>query len=157
MPDATVSAYLSARRATTALLTPCARADHNTPMAVARITKDDLKQKLDADDGASKPVLVDVRLKYPFEHSTVKLPGAVRLAPGSPGAAAGLPKGQDLVLYCSDPDEITSSQVAAGLIREGFKAKVLKGGIAEWMAASFPTEPRDPAHQTPVEPATPKA
>ena len=48
-------------------------------MAVPRITKEDLSAKIN--DAATTPVLVDVRLKYPYEHSTVKLPGAVRVAP----------------------------------------------------------------------------
>jgi rhodanese-related sulfurtransferase len=123
-------------------LTPCARGDDNTAMAVTRITKEDLKQKLDGGDDSTRPVLLDVRLKYPFEHSTVKLPGAIRLVPNAP-QASDLPKGRDLVLYCSDPDEITSSRVAAALVRQGFRAQVLKGGVAEWIGASFPTEPRD--------------
>ena len=29
----------------------------------------------------AKPVLLDVRLKYPYEHSTMKLPGAIRMLP----------------------------------------------------------------------------
>jgi len=49
-------------------------------VSVPRITKEDLKQRL---DGGTPPVLVDARLKYPYEHSTVKLPGApaVKVAP----------------------------------------------------------------------------
>ena len=42
-------------------------------MAAPRITKEDLKQRLDS---PTPPVLVDARLKYPYEHSTVRLPGA---------------------------------------------------------------------------------
>src|SRR5262245_26322054 len=51
-------------------------------MAVPRITKEDLKARLDADPAAA-PTLLDVRLKYPYEHSTLKLPGAIRMVPES--------------------------------------------------------------------------
>src|SRR5438874_12131061 len=51
------------------------------PVAAPRITKEDLKQRL---DGPTPPVIVDARLKYPYEHSTVRLPGAVRYAIGLP-------------------------------------------------------------------------
>ena len=49
-------------------------------MAVPRISKrGPVRMKID--DATTAPVLVDVRLKYPYEHSTVMLPGAVRVAP----------------------------------------------------------------------------
>ena len=33
------------------------------------------------------PLLIDVRLKYPYEHSTITLPGAMRMGPDSPDEA----------------------------------------------------------------------
>ena len=54
---------------------------------VPRISKEDLKQRL---DGAEPPVVVDARLKYPYEHSTVRLPGAIRYAPD--GQVPSLPR-----------------------------------------------------------------
>jgi rhodanese-related sulfurtransferase len=108
-------------------------------MPVSRITKEDLRARLEGPDPASAPAIVDARLKYPYEHSTVKLPGAIRMAPDSVSTAA-LSKDRDVVVYDSDPDEITGSAVAAQLIRQGFKATVLKGGIAEWAGANFPID-----------------
>jgi rhodanese-related sulfurtransferase len=110
-------------------------------MAVARITKEDLKTKLDGDD-AGKPVLVDARLKYPWEHSTMKLPGAVRVAPNAVSAAV-LPKDRDIVVYDSDPDEITAGRVAAELAGAGLKVCVLKGGLPDWVAGSLPVDTKD--------------
>jgi rhodanese-related sulfurtransferase len=121
-------------------------------MAVSRITKEELKERLDASDEASRPVLVDVRLKYPYEHSTLKLPGASRLAPGN-GAGAGLSKTRDLVLYDSDPDEITARRTAAELARSGYRVQVLKGGLPEWVAANLPTETKDAVPPPPPPPA----
>jgi rhodanese-related sulfurtransferase len=125
-------------------------------MAVTRITKEELKLKLEERDEAARPLPVDVRLKYPFEHSTLKLPGAVRLSPSVP-LASGLPKHRELVLYCSDPDEITSSRVAAELIGKGYRAAVLKGGIGEWITANLPTESKDVSRLALADSATPQA
>ena len=119
-------------------------------MPVQRITREELKARLDAGaaDPGALPVIVDARLKYPYEHSTVRLPGAVRLgAQSSP-----LPKDRDVVVYDSDPDEIASSHVAADLIRQGYRAASLKGGINDWLAANLPTETKDAVRQAPPEP-----
>jgi rhodanese-related sulfurtransferase len=112
---------------------------------VLRITKEDLKQRLDS--GAS-PVVIDARLKYPYEHSTVRLPGAIRYVEG----ASSIPRDRDIVVYDSDPNELASSRVAAGLIRQGYRAAALKGGITEWLAASLPTESKSAPMMAPPEP-----
>ena len=116
-------------------------------MAVPRITKEELKQRI---DGAASPVLVDARLKYPYEHSTVRLPGAVRYTGDGPPPA--LPRDRDIVIYDSDPNELASTRVAAQLIRQGYRAVALKGGIAEWLAANLPTETKDAPRQAAPEP-----
>lgn len=118
-------------------------------MPVPRITKEDLKSRLDAE--ARRPVLVDVRLKYPYEHSTVRLPGAIRMRPEAPDFAA-LPADREVVAYDSDPDEFVSARICAELIRRGYRASALRGGISEWVAANYPTETKDaprPAAPTP--------
>ena len=50
-------------------------------MAVPRVTKEDLQAALE-DEAAADPLILDVRLKYPYEHSThaASLPGAVRIS-----------------------------------------------------------------------------
>jgi rhodanese-related sulfurtransferase len=114
---------------------------------VPRITKEDLKLRLES---AAPPILVDARLKYPYEHSTVKLPGAVRIGAGA--AVPGIARDRDIVVYDSDPNELASSDVAAALIRQGYRAAALKGGIAEWLAANLPTETKDAPKQATPEP-----
>lgn len=116
-------------------------------MAVPRISKEDLKQRLDS---GSAPVLVDARLKYPYEHSTVRLPGAIRVA--GEAAAPSIPRDRDIVVYDSDPNELASSRVAADLIRQGYRAAALKGGIVDWLAANLPTETKEAPKQAPPEP-----
>jgi rhodanese-related sulfurtransferase len=108
-------------------------------MAVARITKEELKARLDSATDDSRPILVDARLKYPYEHSTVTLPGAVRLAPGRFDSGQ-LPKDRLIVVYDSDPDELVSERTAADLTARGYQAVALAGGIADWVNAKLPTD-----------------
>ena len=114
---------------------------------VPRISKEDLKQQL---DGSASPVLVDARLKYPYEHSTVRLPGAIRF--NGDGPVPALPRDRDVVVYDSDPHELASSHVAALLIRQGYRASTLKGGIVEWLSANLPTETKEAPKQSAPEP-----
>jgi rhodanese-related sulfurtransferase len=116
-------------------------------VSVPRITKEDLKQRL---DGGSPPVLIDARLKYPYEHSTVRLPGAIRFTADAP--APSIPRDREVVVYDSDPNELASSRVAAQLIRDGYRAHALKGGIVDWLAANLPTETKEAPKQAPPEP-----
>ena len=55
-------------------------------------------------------------------------------------------------MYDSDPNELASSDVAAQLIRQGYQAVALKGGIADWLAANLPTETKDAPKQAAPEP-----
>ena len=111
---------------------------------VPRISKEELKQRLDS---GSPPVVVDARLKYPYEHSTVKLPGAIRYS--TSGAAPSLPRDRDIVVYDSDPNELASTRVAAALIRQGYRVAALKGGIVDWLSANLPIETKEAPKQAP--------
>ncbi len=116
-------------------------------MAAPRITRDDLKQRLDA---GTPVVLVDARLKYPYEHSTVRLPGALRVLGDDP--LPPIPEGAEVVVYDSDPNELASSHVTARFIRAGIRAAALKGGIAEWLAGGLPVDTKDAPKQATPEP-----
>ena len=123
-------------------------------MTVPRISKEDLKQRLDGAAG-ERPVLVDVRLKYPFEHSTVTLPGALRLNPDNPDYSA-LPRDHDLVLYDSDPGELVSERVGKELARRGYRASALQGGIGDWVTAKLPTDSKPAPQPAATAAAAPK-
>ena len=116
-------------------------------MPVPRISKEELKERLDS---GAPPILVDARLKYPYEHSTVRLPGAIRYAGES--TLAAIPRDRMVVVYDSDPNELASSGVAADLIRHGYRAAALKGGIVEWLEAKLPTEVKEAPKQAAPEP-----
>ena len=126
-------------------LTLRARADHNAFVAVPRISKEELKAQL---EGGTSPVIIDARLKYPYEHSTMRLPGAIRYA----GDHAALPRDREIVVYDSDPNEIASTHIVAELIRLGYRAAALKGGISDWVTASLPTETKAAPKQAAPEP-----
>ena len=116
-------------------------------MPIPRITKEDLKTRLEGDPG-SLPVILDVRLKYPYEHSTVTLPGAVRVNPDTLDTS-GIATDRDVVAYDSDPEELVSARVVAALIRQGYRARALQGGLPEWVTAKFPTDAKDAPMQAP--------
>jgi rhodanese-related sulfurtransferase len=120
-------------------------------VAVERITKEQLKERLDRGE---KPTLLDVRLKYAYEHSTVKLPGAIRVPPPFALDAVAIPTGTDVVAYDSDPNELVSTHVAAALLGKGYKVTVLKGGVPEWLAANFPIETKEAPRSAPPEPGS---
>ena len=116
-------------------------------MPVPRITKEALKARLE-EAGAVAPIILDVRLKYPYEHSTMTLPGAVRVDPNAVDTS-GLSTDRDVVAYDSDPEELVSARVAALLIRRGFRASALRGGLADWIGAKYPTDTKDAPKQAP--------
>jgi rhodanese-related sulfurtransferase len=126
--------------------------DHNTVVSIQRVSKEDVKAQL---EGTTPPVLIDARLKYPYEHSTVRLPGAIRFT--GEGPTPSLPRDRDIVVYDSDPSELASSHVAALLIRQGYRAVSLKGGIADWLTANLPTETKEAPKQAPPEPGALKS
>lgn len=107
-------------------------------MAVPRISKDELKLRLEG-RAAPAPIVLDARLKYPYEHSTITLPGAIRIPPGTFDPSA-LPLDHDIILFDSDPDEIVAEHTAARLIQLGYRAYVLQGGIGDWAAAKYPVD-----------------
>ena len=119
-------------------------------MAAPRITKEELKLRLDGPADA-RPVIIDARLKYPYEHSTLMLPGAIRIGPGLADSAR-LPRDRDIVVYDSDPSELVSARVVSDLVRQGFRAAALTGGIAEWLNAKLPTDTKPAPQAAPPAP-----
>ena len=66
--------------------------------------------------------------------------------------ALSLPRDREIVVYDSDPNEIASTYVVADLIRQGYRAAALKGGISDWLSANLPTEAKQAPKQAPPEP-----
>ncbi len=58
------------------------------------------------------------------------------------------------MVYDSDPNEARQLATSAALlIRQGYRATSLKGGIVEWLAANLPIETKYATQQPPPEPA----
>ncbi len=137
-----------------ASLTRTRRAGSNRVVRVQRITKEQLKERFDRGD---LPTLLDVRLKYPYEHSTLRLPGALRGAAGRAVIAQRAAGHGTWCVYDSDPGEIVSARVARDLFRQGYQVSVLKGGLPDWVAANYPTEPKGSSRAVPAASGSPDA
>jgi rhodanese-related sulfurtransferase len=100
---------------------------------------DEVRRRLDA----GEPILfVDSRRPDAWEDSSEKLPGAVRVLPDVVDENAGqLAKGRPLVVYCTCPNEKSSSKTAQRLEELGFQdVAVLVGGMDAWIEAGEPIE-----------------
>jgi rhodanese-related sulfurtransferase len=117
---------------------------------IERITKEQLKARLDSGEPVT---ILDVRLKYAYEHSTVKLPGAIRVPPYAIDSVP-ISGGGEIYAYDSDPNELVSTRVAGELQKKGLKVRVLKGGVPEWLAANFPIETKEAPRSSPPEPGS---
>ena len=122
-------------------------------MPVPRISKEELKAKIEHEDPARRPVIIDVRLKYPYEHSTMKLPGAIRISPTA-SSFESLPRDREIVAYDSDPNELVSSRIAGLLIKQGYRVSALSGGINGWITTNYRTEPKPAPKQASPEPGS---
>jgi len=80
-------------------------------------------------------LILDVRRATDRDASTEQLPGANWKDPEKLADwADGLPKDQDIVLYCVRGGSVSNSVVGA-LQAKGLKARFIEGGIEGWKAA----------------------
>lgn len=114
-------------------------------MAIPLISPADLKARLEAGDTLT---VVDARLRYPFEHSSLMLPQALRVAPPSTAVGA-IPTTHEVVVYDSDPEDMVAHDVAARLAARGARVSVLAGGFNGWVAAGGATAPKPAVGQPP--------
>jgi membrane protein DedA with SNARE-associated domain/rhodanese-related sulfurtransferase len=100
-------------------------------LRLARITTHELKQRLEAGE---ELVIVDLRNARDFQENPRTIPGAIRLAPSELVRRHGeIPRGSEVVLYCTCPDEASSAQVALRLMRHGIqRVRPLAGGLGAW-------------------------
>lgn len=106
-------------------------------LRVARISSDELRNKLQA---GADVVIVDLRLPLDFAAAPQTLPGALRLAPEELASRhQEIPRDREVVLYCSCPDESTSTRAALLLKQYGIhRVRPLAGGYETWMQKNFP-------------------
>lgn len=105
-------------------------------LRIARITVDELRQRIER--GAA-PAILDARSALARERQP-GIPGALSVDTDAiEPAGLNLARGQDIVIYCTCPNEASAALVARRLIEAGFtNVRPLKGGLDAWIAARLP-------------------
>jgi len=113
-------------------------------LRMARITVDELRQKLDAGEA---PLIFDLRSNAAVEEDPVLIRGAIHLSMEDiEKRSVELPRDRDIIVYCSCPNEVSSARLALRLQRKGFtRVRPLLGGIDAWREQNYPTETRTAA------------
>lgn len=121
------------------------------------LTPDQLAVEL---DGANPPIVLDVRARARYDQESGQIPTSVRVLPDHilDWAEHHKNDGKEIVVYCSCPDDGTSTRVARQMVDVGISAAVLQGGYDAWRA-NFPLEPKSTEfvliEPFPVSPASP--
>lgn len=94
-------------------------------------------------EGGQAVVFVDSRPSEDWNAAYLKLPGAIRVAPGSlvelNGFEHEVPEEALIIVYCTGAYERSSAQVARALAAKGYMyVGVLSGGFEAWRQAKGP-------------------
>jgi membrane protein DedA with SNARE-associated domain/rhodanese-related sulfurtransferase len=110
-------------------------------LRMARISADELKQRMDAGDAIS---VVDVRNPFALDLDPESIPGAINFTlEDIEHRHHEIPRDRDIVLYCTCPNEISSARTAFLLKRKGIhRVRPLEGGLDAWRERKFPLERR---------------
>lgn len=86
-------------------------------------------------------IIVDLRHPKEIEEEGFKIAGAIILRPDDLRTPAKIPAGQEVILYCSCPNEATAAKVALQLKRAGVRrVRPLQGGFDGWRKLGYPLE-----------------
>jgi membrane protein DedA with SNARE-associated domain/rhodanese-related sulfurtransferase len=109
-------------------------------LAIARITPDELREKLAAGESLT---IVDLRRLGADLSAEFRLPGAIHMLPSEVEVRhREIPRDQEVVLYCSCPNEVSSARVALMLRQRGIlNVRPLIGGFEAWQKLGYPLEP----------------
>src|SRR6267154_6769690 len=107
---------------------------------MARITVDELRQKVDAGEDL---VILDLRSSAALQEDPLVIRGAIHLNMDDiEKRQHELPRDRDIIVYCSCPNEVSSAKLALRLQRKGFtRVRPLLGGIDAWREQRHPMEP----------------
>ena len=108
-----------------------------------RMGVDELHARLQAGEA---PMLIDLRHPLEIECDPHVLPGAVHIPLEELGQRHHeIPRGREVVVYCTCPDEITSVRAALRLRRRGIRrVRPLAGGYDAWRARDLPVQALGP-------------
>ena len=108
-------------------------------LRVNRITPE---RALELLENAEQAVIVDLRHPKEIEEEGFKIAGAIILRPHDLHTPEKVPTEQEVILYCSCPNEATAAKVALQLKRAGVRrVRPLLGGFDGWRKRGYPLEP----------------
>ena len=110
-------------------------------LMMAKITVDELKQRMDAGDLIT---IVDVRHPMALELDPETIPGSLNFRMEEiEHRHHEIPRDRDIILYCSCPNEVSSARTAFLLKKKGVhRVRPLEGGLDAWRERKFPIERR---------------
>jgi len=106
-------------------------------LKIARITPEELKEKLDAGEDI---LVVDLRHSLDFDANPETIPGALHIdAAELEEAAEVIPRDREIVLFCACPNEVTAARLTLLLRSKGItKIRPLSEGYEGWRSRGFP-------------------
>lgn len=105
-------------------------------LRISRITPQELKKRM---DGGEAVLLIDLRSDY--ERAEGSIPGSLTPVEDNLEALVPVITENEIVLYCSCPNEVSSARAALRLKRYGVRrVRPLEGGFTEWKQLGFPIE-----------------
>jgi rhodanese-related sulfurtransferase len=111
-------------------------------VSARRITPEELKAKMDAKENI---LIFDMRNYLDRNMDPVRIPGAFHVLPQHiEFQSEDLAADQEIIVYCTCPNEATSARVALQLQRMGLRhTRPLQGGLDGWSAHNLPVERLD--------------
>ena len=108
-------------------------------LRIARITPEELKQRIDAREDV---VIVDLRHSIEFDAEPQTISGAVHMDPAElEEAVEVIPRDREIILFCSCPNEATAAQMALLLRSKGItRIRPLAEGLDGWRKRGFPLQ-----------------
>jgi membrane protein DedA with SNARE-associated domain/rhodanese-related sulfurtransferase len=108
-------------------------------LRMARISPEELMQKLDRHEPVT---VIDLRHSLDFLPEPYTIPGALRIPMEDLDKRnREIPRQQEVVLYCTCPNEASSAMTAVKLRKYGVtKVRPLQGGFHTWRGLGFPVE-----------------
>jgi membrane protein DedA with SNARE-associated domain/rhodanese-related sulfurtransferase len=106
-------------------------------LKIARITPEELKEKMDAGEDI---LVVDLRHSLDFDANPETIPGALHVdAAELEEAAEVIPRDREIVLFCACPNEVTAARLALLLRSKGItRIRPLAEGYEGWRSRGFP-------------------
>jgi len=106
-------------------------------LKIARITPEELKEKMDAGEDI---LVVDLRHALDFDANPDTIPGALHVdAAELEEASEVIPRDREIVLFCACPNEVTAARLALLLRSKGItRIRPLAEGYDGWVKRGYP-------------------